>query len=487
MNDSQLNQTHRKSDQAGAYIVVVAISLVAMLALVGLSIDAARLFLVKRELQSTVDAAALSTARLFLLDPSIAYNTARSRANDLIGENLRRLGFSQSEIDRILSGDNGQKIQICFQANGACGADPSDPNLKGLHVSSYLTTQVPTTILGAVPFVQHSTLVSASALADNLKLVVGMVLDVSGSMLSGITPMPGCPSCNQRGEAMIYAATEFVDGLLPVDIAGLVIFGQNLWGSDPSPGSGPDWSIVAANYSNDANLSYNSQYMTPTNRSDLKLKINGLWPVIDDTQTNIGAGIQAAQQHMAGINAPGALKLMIVLSDGRPTAYYPLTAIGAGPRPLPASCNLEPLMQPPSPDATRKVKLQMIDAIYESDRARLQNILVYSIGLGPADPDLSSPFQTLDNSGNGGALKPFLMERIANDQVLMRLPTPVPGWAPYDPAYPREFPCKPTIPGGAQIVGRPNGRYLSAESGQELLEAFWEIAKMRTTLGKLPL
>ncbi len=487
-----------KGRQSGVYIIAVAMSLVVMLAVVGLGVDASRLYLAKRQMQSVVDSAALATARLFLLNPDLPVDSARSAAVALVKENLRRLSFSEAQIASVFNGDvsDGDRLSVCFQENGACGNDPAGTSpLRGLYVSANLTVNVPTTILGAVPFVSHVSQVNASALANNLKLLVYMVLDASGSMMdnnSGIVPPPGCPTCNKRGLAMKYAAKEFASGFLPADVAGLVIFSQNLSGSE-LPETNADgtvnWTNVTANYGNDAIVSFNALDMDYNNRNALLTNIEGIDLSNLGKQTNIGAGIQLGASGLNGFGDPaGTLKLLIVLSDGRPSSYSPLRAINAGPRQLPVSCGAEALMLPN--DASRTVKLQMLDAIYESDLARVRRNLVYTIGLGDPDPGVQTPFQTIDTSTDGGALKPILMQRIANDQTLMRSPEPVPGWSPFDAAYPRDFPCKdtnPRVPSGADIIGLPNGRYLPAASGQDLLEAFWEIAKMRTTLGQLPL
>ncbi|RMG42740.1 MAG: VWA domain-containing protein [Candidatus Dadabacteria bacterium] len=149
-------------------------------------------------------------------------------------------------------------------------------------------------------------------------------------------------------------------------------------------------------------------------------------------------------------------------------------------------------------------RLRFMDAILEAQAAQRRGIIVYTVGLGPIDPNVYpsrvddpypasrifySPFQDGRQKNNAAIgsqyaeqVKEAFMALLANDQTRLKNPTVLPNPMPagYSASYFWKFPC---VPNGPEMVGKPEGLFVNVSDGNGLVNAFELIAHdLRTRL-----
>jgi len=519
--DSLRRRRERRTGERGIYLPLAVGGFFLVLTFVGLAVDTARLYRAKIELQQAVDAAAVASARLLVSSPGATLAADAGRAYQdsvaIITSNLLAAGYSAETVADMRDRQDGHLISACTGLNGACCYTPGQTfacsvtageERRYIEISARL--RQPTLLLGFLPGIAQSTFISSRGTIENLKMQAILVLDSSWSMNEGWGG-----SGQTKGGSLKIAAKAFVDTLLPFDELAVVKFsavgdGQAVSMDDYEPfNTTQNRTLLRAGYANDSQRIFPA----PNNQANLLQIGAGATGVANKSQaksaidsltfsgnTDIGSGVWRAKTLLDGASTGNTniLKLILLVTDGAPYGvennYLPLTwwTVGERPRlPLPnPNCVGHPLwpalLRPTLCDGSnnvslcqnnRRQRLRMLDAIIESDLARDAGYVVYSIGAGIEDNKLSSPFQ---NSENTATLKRFLLRRVANDQTAMRQLVPFPDpedFLPPDPAYPWDFPCVPT---GQELGAKPVGQYLVADNNQALLDAFLQVAAVRS-------
>ncbi|MFM1846858.1 MAG: von Willebrand factor type domain [Pseudomonadota bacterium] len=495
----------------GIYLPLLASGLLGLVIIVGVAIDTARLYRVKIELQQAVDAAAIASSRLVVNSPSVTLSGDASRVYSdslqIVGGNLLAAGYSADAVLDMRDRQNGQGIDACIGPNNSCCFVPGQPFVCSLSSSEErrfieisARFRLPTLIVGGLPGFSGSNLVSARGVVENLRMQTVLVLDRSGSMDDE------WEGSVKKGDFLKTAAKAFIDTLLPFDELGIVSFSATTDTTAPAMANfeplndSANLALLRGNYANDSAKLYPTGNIGLIQIGSGNTVKNAAKAAIDTLafsgNTDIGSGIWRAKTILDGGAAGNSniLRLIIVVTDGTPygTAnnYLPITWWSMGERPRNAqNCGGHPLwsvLESPCPLSSgqmatcqnnRRQRLRMLDAIIESDLAREAGYVVFTVGAGEEDGSLAAPFQNISALSS---LKRFLLRRVANDQAAMRLTTPYPNpnnFVPPDPAYPWDFPC---VPSGAQLATKPRGQYLLANSGQELIDAFREIANVRS-------
>ena len=75
------------NSQKGQSLVIVALFLVALIAILALTLDGGNAYLKRREAQNSADAGALAGARVYCADPEFAYDDAVLTAIEYVGKN----------------------------------------------------------------------------------------------------------------------------------------------------------------------------------------------------------------------------------------------------------------------------------------------------------------------------------------------------------------------------------------------------------------
>ena len=492
------------TSEGGAVLVIGAFIIAALLAVVGLTIDAARLYFTKQQLQTVSVAATSAGARMLVLNPDVPYVEVEDRVRELIYENLERIGYTTQEFSDLIT-------SICFGEDGTCGDSyPDDPSIDRRYIRATVTAKRKTLLLGLLPGFMDYTEVTAGALVENLKLRVVLVLDTSLSMRQLISDPPD--GCTTKICALKYAVSEFLDTLLPFDEVGVIKFGDLISESEESEGDVSvsyiegdgiahraygvprdfidNWSAIRRNYSNDASALTGFPAMSRVisdagedQRPAIQAAVNAI-EIDHHTQgfgTNIGIGIQRGHNMlMAGVGTPppNTMHLIVLVTDGEPESFTPLVWQGMGERPF-DDCTTDIYDAPAGltkAEATERInRNRFVDAIIEADNAIMNGTKIFSVGIDSSE-ELSSPMMDVSELFQ----KELLLQRLANDQEKLSASEPTPTWTepPVPEDYPRDYPC--TISAGdSRIKGNP-GKFLIANSGTQLRQAFQSIASIRT-------
>ncbi len=165
-----------RSAQDGAVALVFALSLIAIMTLVGLALDYSRAMNAKSTLAAAADAAALATAR----DPDVNPGNLQQRAEDFFLANIQNSAF-------------GTNFTIVATEL---------PGGEGVHVD--ITAKVTTTLMSLVGVDFFSVAAKSEAIYNTNKVELVLVLDNTGSM-----------SRNGKIETLRTASDDMIDLLLP--------------------------------------------------------------------------------------------------------------------------------------------------------------------------------------------------------------------------------------------------------------------------------
>ena len=297
----------RSLKERGISLIFTAMTLVFIVPMVGLAIDAGILYTVKGKLQMAVDAASLAAARALSRgnDDATQQSNATAEAEAYVLLNFPSGYFS---VPTPTFGVNNSGISI----------DESVANQRSVSVTAYVNA--PLYFLRWLG--TNSTTVSATATAVRRDVNVAIVMDRSGSLSisNSCTPLKG---------AAVSFVNKFANGR---DNVALVTFATS---------SMPDFPIAD-----------NFQTASPSVPTILNL-------VSCTGGTNTGQGLWEGYQQLVTLNQPNALNVVLLFTDGYPntfTATYPIKAS--------SSCTLKnpktgvlaagysnPLTQPTTPSA----------------------------------------------------------------------------------------------------------------------------------------
>ncbi|MBX7138355.1 MAG: hypothetical protein K1X83_10250 [Oligoflexia bacterium] len=526
--------------ETGIYLVLLVLGSAAILSIFALAFDASRLYLISKQVQTSADAAAMATARLLVMNPTLDIPTAQQQGFEILKQNLALSKIEPAEID-ALAQDGSDTITIS--------------PLKD-QVEVYVNIRTPTILIRMLPGVAHWVQVGRRATVKNLTLEVVLVLDGSSSMLDIISsPPPECALTANKLCAAKVAARRFVDMLLPLDRLAVVSFASDYVSENGTPN---------ADYLDDARVEYPCRTYTYNNpsggpppappascpaypfvtagaygssaREDVKTAISSYYTW---GNTNTGAGLnRAGAVFSAAPPAANTVRIVLLLTDGNPyldphnsgspvywtngsLAYVSDTPIPNRAHQIsPSLCPQASMLQSasiscsdtnpiyngcftttsgaPSAIGEARRRLAALDAIMEADALRDMGVVIYTIGVGSPDTATQfTPFQdgvnwlgpphvptlSFEAPRHADLIKQLLLIRLANEQPLMSTPpsnltppSPVPSLSYY-----WDFPC---VPRGADIANRPQGQFVIASNGTQLVRAFESIAlRIRTRFG----
>ncbi|HEX4593865.1 MAG TPA: vWA domain-containing protein [Bryobacteraceae bacterium] len=267
-------------NERGISLIFTAMTLVFIVPMVGLAIDAGILYTVKGKLQMAVDAASLAAAR------------ALSRGNDDTSQQSNAKAVAEEYVLlNFPSGYFNVSTPTFGQNNSGVSVDESVANQRSVSVTAYVTAPLYfLRWLGST-----NTTVSATATAVRRDVNVAIVMDRSGSLtLSN--------SCTPLKAAAVAFVSKFANGR---DNVGLVTFATSTLL--------PNGDFAMANDFQTANPS------VPTILNS----------IICTGGTNTAQALNQGYQQLVGLNQPNALNVVLLFTDGYPntfTATFPIKA-----------------------------------------------------------------------------------------------------------------------------------------------------------------
>ena len=308
----------RTLKERGISLIFTAMTLVFIVPMVGLAIDAGILYTVKGKLQMAVDAASLAAAR------------ALSRGNDDTSQQNNATAVAQEYVLlNFPSGYFNVATPTFGTNNSGISIDESVANQRSVSVTAYVNA--PLYFLRWLG--TNNTTVSATATAVRRDVNVVVVMDRSGSLTisNSCTPLKG---------AAVSFVNKFANGR---DNMALVTFATS---------STPDF-LIADNF----------QTASPSVPTILN-------SVNCTGGTNTSQGLWEGYQQLVALNQPNALNVILLFTDGYPntfTATYPIKSTSSCTNKNPktgvlAAAYANPLTQPTSPSAIFGIMVSLATA-----------------------------------------------------------------------------------------------------------------------------
>jgi Flp pilus assembly protein TadG len=266
--------------ERGISLIFTAMTLVFIVPMVGLAIDAGILYTVKGKLQMAVDAASLAAARALSRgnDDTTQQNNAKAVAQEYVLVNFPSGYFN---VATPTFGPNNSGISV----------DESVANQRSVSVTAYVNAPLYfLRWLGST-----NTTVSATATAVRRDVNVSVVLDRSGSLQN-------TGSCGLVKNAAIAFVNKFANLR---DNVGLVTFAST--------------SIADFPIANNFQTSTNPQPVTTI-----------LGELVCNGGTSSAMGLNLGYQQLVTLNQPNALNVLLFFTDGQPTAFTGTFPIQAG-------------------------------------------------------------------------------------------------------------------------------------------------------------
>jgi len=371
------NFASTRLSEDGVYLPLVAIALVAIITVIGLTQDASKLYVEQLRIQRAADAGTVAGGLLLLRNPQPSAGQIENVAKAVADDNLALNGIMNNTPD-----------------NQHDATPTVVPPLSPTSVQVETHGESDTLIMGRWVNGRNRHPLSGVSKAVRTKVAVSLILDVTGSMGDkSVLPCGGVgqPDCESKSESLKRAAAEFVrrlDG--HIDRLSIVWFSTAL--DDPTtPG-----------IDDDAILRTTSRFANPL---DVEGSIAAdIETVTHSGTTSIAAGINMAIkdfQNNATLLADYK-KVAVLITDGSPNVEPPTALTGA----CATISNLKQRAQ--------------VAGIRAADALR-EYATVYAIGIGPPDPNTATAFQS-SGGGPGGVedsyLKTFFMNRVANDSAV---------------------------------------------------------------------
>jgi len=291
--------------ERGISLIFTAMTLVFIVPMVGLAIDAGILYTVKGKLQMAVDAASLAAARALSRgnDDATQQNNAKAVAEEYVLLNFPS-GYFNVATPTFGPGNNGISV------------DESVANQRSVSVTASVTA--PLYFLRWLG--DNNTTVSATATAVRRDVNVVIVMDRSHSLANS-------NSCTPLKAAAVSFVSKFANGR---DNLGLVTFATS---------SMPDFPIA------------NDFDTAATNVTTILNSINC------QGGTNTAQGLWQGYQQLVSLNQPNALNVVLLFTDGYPntfTATFPIKASSSCSNKNPktgvfAAAYANPIAQPTNP------------------------------------------------------------------------------------------------------------------------------------------
>jgi len=248
----------------GIALMITGICLVLMVPVMGLAIDATVIYGIKAKLTTASDAAAIAAARSLAVGVSLSAQTANATqtAQNFFDANFPAGYFSSTNVTRTVAiAQSALKVRSVTVTSSV-----KAPSMFMRYLSSSLTT------------------INAEARAERRDTNVMMVLDRSGSMDGNA----GCPAMKAAAAAF---ALKFANGR---DRVGMVTYGT------------------------DSNIDFALQ--NPP--GDFQTGAGGIPSLAANINCDGGTGTTSAlwrgYQELVRINEPGALNVIVLMTDGQP-------------------------------------------------------------------------------------------------------------------------------------------------------------------------
>lgn len=434
-----------KPVEHGIYVIVLAATFVALLAVLGLAADVIKLHNSKLAVQKAVDAG--SVAASYLLQEK-SRSTVEDTARRIITDNLLNAGLSQSEINAV-----------------SVSTLPSTGAARSVAITASINNKL--LLLNLVPGIGQNSVVSASVEAGDKRVGTVLVLDTSASMGVGRDAEVPCGTMSTPSgvctklDFLKAAALDFVRLFRTEDRLAVVTFSDSARVLYPMTRN-PDKVAIATS-------------------------INGLTA---SGLTNPYAALLSARGEMnKTVNSdliPSDAKAIVIVTDGAPMSDDYFTPPSVPVPPVPSGCLPPQVPESNSALEMRRLRTRYVAALIQSDNARNEGTAVYAIGLGPKGtrdesqgcPNSSSgtwqyysqsdPYQCANHDE---IVKTFFLGRLTNDQDAMAGdPTVVPRAA--DPDFPVS--C---VPRKSQIVNLKQGKFFYTNEVRDLSPLLTAIGK----------
>ncbi len=284
-------------------MVILALTTVILMALTGLSIDIANLFIKKTRLRIAVDAGSIAGITSLVARISQTGNdvlgmaTAEAASNEMVAYNLKQMGIAASDIKEIIS------------------TAAVDSASREMTLTVNASINVKTLFMGLIRSPNPSSTINAQSVAKRNPALISLVLDSSGSM-SGT-----------KIADLKTAAGAFVDTFLEnVDQMAVIKF--NYKGTVIHP-----MDVIRQSGAN--------------SKATIKNQINAL-SAADDTNIAEGLQIGRTQIENAVNNAQNAVKAIVIMTDGAPTTIRGHFLKPRATKPSGAPTTWQPLGQNPA-------------------------------------------------------------------------------------------------------------------------------------------
>jgi Flp pilus assembly protein TadG len=330
------------ADEAGQVLVLSAIAMVVLLGMVGFAIDVGHAYLVQRQLQSGVDAAALAGAQE-LPDPTLASQVAKAYGPD------------PSKKNNVTTVDNASTSVEMRCVTSAPGCSPAFGTFNAINVKATSTVKtVFAKVLGIDSFDVKAQATACSPCSAK-PLDVMLVLDRTGSMCDD----PGCSDLNNAKNGI----RQFLTYMDPaIDYVGLAVFPPAMPANRcAAPTSARNWNYDTTD-SRYVISSLQYDYLRPDGTLN---PASTLVQMIDCTQaagrTSYADAIEESMTELATHGRGDVQDVIIFLSDGAANT-------GSKWRGNDTPYRLQPCHQ----------------GVWSAGTAKANNMLVYTIGYGLA-------------------------------------------------------------------------------------------------------
>ena len=275
-NSRQTAATCRKNER-GVILLLGCICLPVVMGMLGLSIDLSIMYSVKARLQMACDGAAMAALRSLSLGQTLS---AQTTAATNVSGNWFKANFG------------GSFMGTSNTTNPPAVTVVHDPATFITRVSVTASTDVPSYFMKF--WNRGATVIAATSEASRRNVVITLVLDRSGSMNTG--SYAGQTPC----QVMVTAAKQFTGMFQPNrDYIGLVSFAETAYIAQS-----PTQSFQAV-------LGYKNSAGSASGALDSITCVGG---------TNTSSGISIGWNENYKIQLPGALNVIVLMTDGQPTA-----------------------------------------------------------------------------------------------------------------------------------------------------------------------
>jgi Mg-chelatase subunit ChlD len=259
------SEIRNSNPRRGIGLVTVGVAMLVLVPMIGLGVDGSSLYIVRARLSQAVDAAVLAGAQSLNVGENISSQTASATAF--------ATKYFYANFPTGLWGTSSPSVSVSVTQNDAT-------HLRQVAMTASVTA--PLYFMKILNF--SSSTVQISATASRRDINVMLVLDRSGSMVdAGAIP------------SLQSAATEFVNQFASGrDKVGLEVMGGGTY------------------------MAYSPSVNFETDSPNVPTLIGEL---VGGGATNTSQALWLAYQQLVNLNEPGALNVIVLFTDGRPTAF----------------------------------------------------------------------------------------------------------------------------------------------------------------------